>query len=183
MRFHASLRDSLWGLAPERRPVRCQDQRGQYETEQDVDRNANATSGFAPAVASSRKRVVKPMLRKQKMKAQVRRSLIGATKAGFTILLKSARPYPAVTAVTMTEVARNPSTNFGKRSRRRHSPAGNCQLKWKSAWAADSAAALPCRIHALRRQYAGKSLSLVFTGCRTTEIVTDWSHGVPHFIS
>ena len=40
-----------------------------------------------PACASSRKRVVRPMLRKQKMKAQVRRSLIGATSAGFTDLV------------------------------------------------------------------------------------------------
>src|SRR5664279_4424248 len=51
----------------------------------------NARNGFLPAPASSRNRVVSPMLRKQKMKAQVRRSLIGATSVGTTLLLKSAR--------------------------------------------------------------------------------------------
>src|SRR5713101_7628330 len=51
----------------------------------------NARNGLVPACASSLTRAVRPMLRKQKMKAQVRRSLIGPTRAGFTILLKSAR--------------------------------------------------------------------------------------------
>ena len=37
-----------------------------------------ARNGLVPALASSRNRVVRPMLRKQKMKAQVRRSLTGA---------------------------------------------------------------------------------------------------------
>ena len=34
----------------------------------------NAMNGFLPAPANSRKRVVRPMLRKQKMKAQLRKS-------------------------------------------------------------------------------------------------------------
>src|SRR5215813_13607975 len=43
------------------------------------------------------------------------------------------------------------------------------------------AAALPCRIHALRRQHAGKPLSFVFMRRRTTKIIPDWRDGVPHF--
>src|ERR1700688_3190997 len=53
----------------------------------------NASNGLVPACANSRTRAVRPMLKKQKMKAHVRRSLIGPTSAGFTILLKSARLY------------------------------------------------------------------------------------------
>jgi len=49
-----------------------------------------AANGFFPAFASSPMRVVRPMLKKQKMKVQVLRSLIGATKVGLTALLKSA---------------------------------------------------------------------------------------------
>src|SRR5579872_4671052 len=41
-----------------------------------------AANGRQPAWARARKRVVRPMLRKQKMKAQLRKSLIGATRAG-----------------------------------------------------------------------------------------------------
>ena len=41
--------------------------------------------------------------------------MIGATSAGFTILLKSARLYPLVAKVTMTDAIRNPITNFGNR--------------------------------------------------------------------
>ena len=44
-----------------------------------------AQNGLLPALASSRKRVVRPMLKKQKMNAQVRRSLIGSTSASLTI--------------------------------------------------------------------------------------------------
>ena len=55
------------------------------------------------------------MLKKQKMKAQVRRSLIGATSAGSRSLLKSARLKPLVTAVMISEATRKPMTNFGKR--------------------------------------------------------------------
>src|ERR1700688_369720 len=47
----------------------------------------NARKGLLPAAANSRTRVVKPILRKQKMKAQVRRSLIGATSVGTTVAL------------------------------------------------------------------------------------------------
>ena len=45
-----------------------------------------AMKGLPPAGANSRKRVVRPMDRNQKVKAQVRRPVIGPTRAGFTIL-------------------------------------------------------------------------------------------------
>ena len=41
-----------------------------------------AQNGFHPVTASSRNRVVRPMLRKQKMNAQVRKLLIGTTRSG-----------------------------------------------------------------------------------------------------
>src|SRR6202034_4862398 len=72
----------------------------------------NARNGRLPALASSRKRVVSPMLRKQKMKAQVRKSLTGATNPGPTVLLKSARLYEAVTAVKNSEAIRKPRMNL-----------------------------------------------------------------------
>ena len=74
-----------------------------------------ATNGLPPVGANSRSRVVKPILRKQKANAQVRNAVIGATKAGLTILLNS--PYEALpTAQVMTiDAIRKPMTNFGKR--------------------------------------------------------------------
>jgi len=47
-------------------------------------------NGFEPEWVNSPKRVVRPMDRKQKMKAHVRKSLTGPTNAGTTTLLKSA---------------------------------------------------------------------------------------------
>src|SRR5712692_3676882 len=44
----------------------------------------NAQNGRAPELANSRTRVVSPMLKKQKMNAQVRRFLIGATTSGVS---------------------------------------------------------------------------------------------------
>ena len=47
----------------------------------------NATKGLPPKLANSLNRVVSPMLKKQKINAQVRKSLMGPTISGFTILL------------------------------------------------------------------------------------------------
>ena len=47
----------------------------------------NARKGLRPAEASSRKRVVKPMLKKLNVKAQVRSAVNGAINEGFTALL------------------------------------------------------------------------------------------------
>src|SRR5215469_16627949 len=74
-----------------------------------------ATNGLPPVGANSRSRVVNPILRKQKVNAQVRSAVIGATRAGLTVLVKS--PYEALpTAQVMTiDAIRKPMTNFGKR--------------------------------------------------------------------
>src|SRR5580704_8074779 len=74
-----------------------------------------ARNGLDPPVASSRNRVVRPMLKKQKMKLQVLRSLMGATKPGLTVLLKSARPRSPEAAVAIRDATRKPSTNLGNR--------------------------------------------------------------------
>ena len=65
-------------------PMRREHDRRQDEAEDHVDDAPalKARNGLLPALARSRNRVVRPMLRKQKMKAQVRRSLIGATSDG-----------------------------------------------------------------------------------------------------
>lgn len=75
----------------------------------------NASNGLNPARVSSRNRVVRPMLKKQKMNAQVRRSFSGATSAGTTCWLYSGSVDRVVTAVTSNEAVRNPMTNFGNR--------------------------------------------------------------------
>src|SRR6202011_2516004 len=72
-------------------------------------------------MASSRNRVVSPMLRKQKMNAQVRKFLIGPTRSGVKDDLNCAYVAEAVTNVMMSEASRNPTTNFG--NRRQISPA------------------------------------------------------------
>ncbi len=46
-----------------------------------------AIKGFIPALASSRNLVVSPILKKLKVKAQVRNDVMGAISAGFTSLL------------------------------------------------------------------------------------------------
>ncbi len=51
-----------------------------------------AQKGWLPNWKSSLKRVVKPMLRKQKMKVQVRRVLMGDTTRGWTDFLKTSGP-------------------------------------------------------------------------------------------
>ena len=47
----------------------------------------NATKGLIPALANSRNRVVSPILKKLKVKAQVRKEVMGAIREGFTNLL------------------------------------------------------------------------------------------------
>ena len=49
-----------------------------------------AEKAFHPTGASSRKRVVSPMLKKQKMKVHVRSETSGVIRLGFTTVLKSA---------------------------------------------------------------------------------------------
>src|SRR6516162_8665546 len=77
----------------------------------------NAKNGLLPVGANSRSRVVKPMLRKEKVNAQVRSAVIGATRAGLIILLKSPYETPRTAHVTMMDATRKPITNFGKRHR------------------------------------------------------------------
>ena len=69
-----------------------------------------ATNGLPPVGANSRSRVVNPILRKQKVNAQLRSAVIGATRAGLTILLKS--PYEALPTaqVTRMDAIRKPTT-------------------------------------------------------------------------
>jgi hypothetical protein len=69
--------------------VRREHQRRQNEAERHIDGDAECESGerFSAGARQFAEPGVRPMLKKQKMNAQVRRSLIGATKVGFTILL------------------------------------------------------------------------------------------------
>ena len=52
----------------------------------------NAQKFLPPAAASSRKRVVRPIEKKQKVNAQVLRLRIGTVRTGLTSLLYSAAP-------------------------------------------------------------------------------------------
>ena len=47
-----------------------------------------APKGFQPAALSSRKRVLRPMLRKQKIKTQERMETSGAIRLGLTVLVE-----------------------------------------------------------------------------------------------
>jgi hypothetical protein len=69
--------------------MRREHEDGEKEAKRDIDHDPalKAANGLAPAPASSRNRVVRPMLKKQKMKAQVRKSLSGPTNVGTTNLL------------------------------------------------------------------------------------------------
>src|SRR5215813_10031862 len=64
-------------------------------------------------------------------------------------------------------------------SSRLNPPAGDRQLEWESAQAADSPITLPCGIQTPRRQYPGQSLRLIGTGRGTTQVVPDRSNGMP----
>src|SRR5260370_18661625 len=60
-------------------------------------------------------RVDSPMLKKEKMKVQVRSDTSGASTLGRTVLLKSAVLKPLVKALMSSEAAKKPMTNFGNR--------------------------------------------------------------------
>src|ERR1700756_1049364 len=70
---------------------------------------------FQPTICKSRNRVVRPILRKQKMKVQVRSDTSGANTLGRATLVKSAAEKPLVNALIRIEAAKKPMTNLGKR--------------------------------------------------------------------
>src|SRR5689334_19321018 len=77
-----------------------------------MEKDQNA---FQPTMCKSRNRVVRPILRKQKMKVQVRSDTRGAMTFGRTALVKSAALKLEVNALIRIEAAKKPMTNFGKR--------------------------------------------------------------------
>src|ERR1700739_1986732 len=72
-------------------------------------------NAFQPTICKSQNRVVRPILRKQKMNVQVRNDTSGASTLGRTTLVKSAGAKPLVNALIRIEAAKKPMTNFGKR--------------------------------------------------------------------
>src|SRR5215472_15987609 len=72
-------------------------------------------NAFQPTMCKSRKRVVKPIERKQKMKVQVRRDTSGVITLGRTALVKSGALKLEVNALIRIEARKNPMTNLGNR--------------------------------------------------------------------